>query len=344
MLADNAAPVTAAAETSPAVSDAPAASTSSTAVSESAAPAVEGPLSLAAELKKASAANAGSPAQDAAVRALSEQERKAALKQAHGELDRKYGDLLKADPKALREAIAFAQRISHPHTRTQFIAEVVGELMQDPTQAPLLRSILAPFAGQPAAPAVSPAPDIEPQIYVKGADGQLYIDPDKYAEREQWRDRKLREDWQKDMAPLKQTADELRLERDAVKLDKQVTDWSGNIHGYLKSLPDYEANQSEIAAAFTHDCDALLARNPEATAHEIENVAIKAYNRVTAPKVTQAAEARVQADLRAKQQGRTASPNAPGRTTVQRDDKPLDLATELKAEAQRRGLSGKDLR
>jgi hypothetical protein len=287
---------------------------------------------LADALKADAKTDAGSPtAETTAARPLTEIERKAALKQAQSEIERKYGPLTKADPRVLHDTIALARRLNDPTQRVNFLAELIGEIVSgnDPRQAQALRTALTPHFGAPrAAPT-----DQEPNIYVRDKDGNVFIDPQKMREREAWLRRQIIGEFQKELSPLKQTAEELRLEKQAVALDREVTTWSGNIHGYLKSLPDYAANRAEIAAAFDEDVTALLASNPTASPAEIENVAIKAYNRIATPKAASAAQAREQATLRDKARARTASPDGNGRSRVAASDEPLDLATELKRAA-----------
>ena len=272
------------------------------------------------ELKKALIPDAGSHAASVpAERALTETERQAALKQAQGELKRKYGHLVDLDPRILQETVQLAQRVNDPTQRVGFLAKLIGELMQDPAQAAALKTAL----GSHFAPApVVAAPTAEPQYLVRGQDGQTYIDPDKFAEWQQWREDRLRDGFQDQLKPLQQVAEELRTQKEAVELDRKVGEFTTSVHGYIKSLPDYETNRPAIAAAFNEDVTALLARNPTASPAEIENCAIKAYNRVTAPKAAQSAEARVQATLKAKAEGRTASPNGNQRSSVAVKERP----------------------
>lgn len=280
------------------------------------------------ELKAALTPDAGSLAAPVPTeRPLTELERKAALTQAQGEIRRKYGHLTEIDPKVLQETVSFAKAISDPSQQVGFLAKLIGELMQNPTQAMALRGALAQHFGQP--PVAAP-PNTEPQFYVRGADGQTYIDPDKFAEWQKWRDGEMRAEFQKELNPLKATADELRMQKEAVAIDRKVTEFTTSVHGYIQSLPDYAANRQEIASAFDEDVTALLQRNPTASPEAIEACALKAYQRVTLPKAAQSAEARVQATLKAKAEARNASPNGNGRSAVAAKEQALDLRTELK--------------
>jgi hypothetical protein len=217
------------------------------------------------------------------------------------------------DPAVLKGAVDFSNAIADPSRRVDHLASLIGEIMRDPTQAQALRGKL----GSHFAPAPAPAaPKAEPQYLVKAADGNVYIDPDKFTEWQTWREEQLEERFQKRIAPLEKTAIDLKTEKDAIALDKQVGDFSSRVHSDLKALPDYAANAKDIATAFDEDVTALLGRNPQATPHEIENCALRSYLRVTTPKAAMSAEARVQATLKAKAEGRTASPNGNGKSSV----------------------------
>lgn len=185
--------------------------------------------------------------------------------------------------------------------------------MRDPTQAQALRGRLGSHF-QPAPAAATPK--AEPRYLVQGADGQTYIDPDKFTEWQKWREEQLEARFQQRIAPLEKTAEDLKIEKDAIALDKSAGDFSTRVHGYIKSLPDYAANAKDIAKAFDEDVTALLASNPEASPHEIESTALRSYLRVTTPKAALSAEARVQATLKAKAEGRTASPNGNQKSSV----------------------------
>jgi len=261
---------------------------------------------------------------------LTEQERKTiadtARKQAAAEFTRKYGWAQKVDEQTWKRTTEFANRL---HTdKVGFLRDLIAELSTDPQHKDTLRGILSPTQA---------AEDAEPSIYVRGADGQTYIDPDKLAAREAWQRRQILAEMQKEMAPLKQHAEAVKMEREAAALEKAVDAHANDTFGYLMTLPDFKANQPAIAAAFDEDIAALFEKNSAPSPDAIANVAIRAYHRVTLPKAAQSAEARVQATLKAKAEGRTASPNGNGRSSVTAAPE-MDEKARLRAELKKAGV------
>ena len=284
-------------------------------------------------LRTALAPDAGSQAATATAGAAAPEtfDRKAieaaARKEATAEFARKYGWAQKVDQQTFERTTQFANRLHSD--KVGFLHDLIAEMSSDPTNAEALRGILKP--------PTAATEDVEPSIYVRGADGQTYIDPEKLAAREAWQRRQILAEMQKEIGPLKQHAETLKQREAAVALDQKVTAWTGDIHGYIKSLPDYEANRAEIAAAFGEDVQKLLEQNPAASPDAIANVALRAYHRVTLPKAASSAEARVQATLKAKAEARNASPNGNGRSSVTAAPE-MDEKARLRAELKKAGV------
>lgn len=250
---------------------------------------------------------------------VSEQARKLILdegrKAASAEYQRKFGLTDKSNPEQFRAAMTFAGR--YQTNRSDVEREVIAAMLANPESAAALRALIGGNGnGNGRGPAVAetkqrPSPFIE-------RDGQHYVNP----EWEEHLKRTALEEFAKEIAPLKENAEKLRKREEAIALDQKVQSGANESFGYLKTLPDFEENRAEIGKLFGEMCVPFEnEERPWPSPEGLSNLALRAYNTVVHPKLASSAQARVQADLKLKAQGRTASPNGNGKSSVTVSDK-----------------------
>lgn len=228
-------------------------------------------------------------------------------------VEQSWGEILKADPRQIREALGWVQRVAADPV--SHVAELLGELQNDPRYRPQVASQAARILQ--GLRTMQPKEDPEPQPDLVAENGTPVYSAPRLREWREWDGRRSKADLDARLAAELKPLKELQQERQRIALEQRTNADAAQMYQRAKSWHGFAEHEKDIAEAFKANANWTL---QDAYLHVLHTKIL--------PAMPAKAQAQVVADLQSKAAAQTLNPSGATRPSAPNFDGDFKAALE----------------